>query len=103
LLLSPLGYREPVQIHRIVRKKARVQGAMASIVEWQRCDAGVPLLARWSHARFFALFGVIRPIRYDPPAPAGDYDHASMWIILKRLHPGGLPGTAYQQSTDDSA
>ena len=35
LLLSPLGYREPVQIHRIVRDKARVQGAMASIVEWQ--------------------------------------------------------------------
>ena len=35
LLLSPLGYRDPNQIHRIVRDKARVQGAMASIVEWQ--------------------------------------------------------------------
>src|SRR5574341_637077 len=35
VLLSPLGYREPKQIHRIVREKARVQGAMASIVEWQ--------------------------------------------------------------------
>ena len=35
LLLSPLGYRNPKQIHRIVRDKARVQGAMASIVEWQ--------------------------------------------------------------------
>ena len=35
MLLSPLGYREPKQIHRIVRDKARVQGAMASIVEWQ--------------------------------------------------------------------
>ena len=34
-LLSPLGYRDPKQIHRIVRDKARVQGAMASIVEWQ--------------------------------------------------------------------
>ena len=35
----PGGYRDPRQIHRIVRDKARVQGAMASIVEWQasRC------------------------------------------------------------------
>ena len=35
LLISPIGFREPKQIHRIVRDKARVQGAMASIVEWQ--------------------------------------------------------------------
>ncbi|MBI3153661.1 MAG: amino acid permease [Chloroflexi bacterium] len=78
MLLSPLGYREPKQIHRIVRDKARVQGAMASIVEWQslrmqeyRYDLRVAI------ARFFELFGVRRPIRFEPePAPAGDYDHA---------------------------
>src|SRR5512136_691604 len=35
MLLSPLGRRQPKQIYRIVREKARVQGAMASIVEWQ--------------------------------------------------------------------
>ncbi len=35
VLISPVGFREPKQIHRIVRDKARVQGAMASIVEWQ--------------------------------------------------------------------
>src|SRR5512143_2585869 len=35
LLISPIGLREPRQIHRIVREKARVQGSMASIVEWQ--------------------------------------------------------------------
>ena len=35
VLISPIGERLPVQIHRIVRKKARVLGAMASIVEWQ--------------------------------------------------------------------
>jgi hypothetical protein len=35
VLLSPLGYREPRQVHRIVHEKARVQGAMASIVKWQ--------------------------------------------------------------------
>jgi len=77
LLLSPLGYREPQQIHRIVRKKARVQGAMASIVEWQSLkmqEYRYQLLIGIS--RFWALFGVIRPVRYDPPAEAGDYDHA---------------------------
>ncbi len=35
VLLSPFGYRAPAQIYRIVREKARVQGAMGSIVEWQ--------------------------------------------------------------------
>jgi hypothetical protein len=76
VLISPVGFREPTQIHRIVRDKARVQGAMASIVEWQslrmqeyryRLLAGV--------TRFFEWFGVRRPLRYAP-VPAGDYDHA---------------------------
>jgi hypothetical protein len=26
--------------------------------------------------RFFELLGLHRPLRYEPPAPAGDYDHA---------------------------
>jgi hypothetical protein len=82
VLISPLGYREPRQIHRIVREKARVQGAMASIVEWQSLrmqEYRYSLLTRiavWA-ARFFELFGVRRPVRYDPaPVRAGDYDHA---------------------------
>jgi hypothetical protein len=77
VLLSPVGYRDPKQIHRIVREKARVKGAMASIVEWQslrmqeyRYDLLVGI------ARFFELFGVRRPLRYEHPAVAGDYDHA---------------------------
>jgi hypothetical protein len=77
LLLSPLGYREPVQIHRIVRDKARVKGAMASIVEWQSLrmqEYRYSLLSGIS--RFFELFGIRRPVRYEPPVPAGDYDHA---------------------------
>jgi hypothetical protein len=77
MLLSPLGYREPKQIHRIVRDKARVQGAMASIVEWQSLrmqEYRYGLLVGIS--RFFELFGIRRPVRYDPPAVAGDYDHA---------------------------
>ncbi len=77
LLLSPLGYREPRQIHRIVRDKARVQGSMASIVEWQSLkmqEYRYGLLT--VIARFFELLGVRRPARYEPPVPAGEYDEA---------------------------
>jgi hypothetical protein len=77
VLISPLGYREPRQIHRIVREKARVQGAMASIVEWQSLkmqEYRYQLLIYI--ARILELFGVRRPVRYDPPVAAGDYDHA---------------------------
>jgi hypothetical protein len=77
VLISPTGYREPKQIYRIVRQKARVQGAMASIVEWQslKMQEYRYNVIVWI-ARFFELLGVRRPIRYEPPAPAGDYDHA---------------------------
>jgi hypothetical protein len=78
LLLSPIGYRGPKQIHRIVRDKARVQGAMASIVEWQSLrmqEYRYSLLMGITH--IFEIFGVRRPLRYEPvPVPAGDYDHA---------------------------
>jgi len=82
LLISPIGFREPKQIHRIVRDKARVQGAMASIVEWQslrmqeyRFSLRNKIL--FGIANFFELFGVRRPVRYEPaPVVAGDYDHA---------------------------
>jgi hypothetical protein len=76
LLISPLGFREPNQIHRIVREKARVQGAMASIVEWQSLKMQEYRFWILTYiARFFELFGVRRPLRYEP-VPAGDYDHA---------------------------
>jgi hypothetical protein len=77
ILLSPIGFRDVKQIHRIVREKARVQGAMASIVEWQSLrmqEYRYGLLVLIS--RFWELFGVRRPLRYEAPAAAGDYDHA---------------------------
>ncbi len=77
VLLSPVGYREPSQIHRIVREKARVKGAMASIVEWQSLrmqEYRYSLLSAIS--RFYGWFGVRRPVGYEMPAPAGDYDDA---------------------------
>jgi hypothetical protein len=77
LLLSPLGRRTPEQIHRIVRQKARVQGAMASIVEWQSLQ--MQEYRYWlltGISRFYALFGINRPVRYAAPPPAGAYDEA---------------------------
>ncbi len=77
LLLSPLGRRTPEQIHRIVRDKARVQGAMASIVEWQSLQ--MQEYRYWiltGVSKFYALFGINRPVRYAPPPPAGEYDEA---------------------------
>jgi len=77
LLISPLGHRSPEQIRRIVRDKARIEGAMGSIVEWQSVK-----MQQYRYSilifisKFWALFGVLRPVRYDPPPPAGDYDHA---------------------------
>ncbi len=77
LLISPIGIRNPTQIHRIVREKARVQGAMASIVEWQSLK-----MQEYRYAvlvavtRFFGYFGVRRPLRFEPPAAAGPYDDA---------------------------
>ncbi len=50
---------------------------MASIVEWQSLrmqEYRYSLLV--GIARFFELFGIRRPSRYERPAPAGDYDHA---------------------------
>jgi hypothetical protein len=77
ILLSPYGSRQPKQIHRIVREKARVQGAMASIVEWQSLkmqEYRYRLLVGAS--RLAGVFGVRRPVRYEVPLPAGAYDEA---------------------------
>jgi hypothetical protein len=77
ILISPIGYRTPQDIHRIIRDKSRVQGQMGNIVEWQslrvqeyryRLLGGV--------ARFWEWFGVRRPLRFEPPAPAGEFDAA---------------------------
>ncbi|HEX8990835.1 MAG TPA: hypothetical protein VF784_04085 [Anaerolineales bacterium] len=77
LLISPIGYREPAQIHRIVREKARVQGAMASIVEWQSLRMQeYRYSALTGFQRFFGWFGVRPPTPPKAPVPAGEYDHA---------------------------
>ncbi|MBM3121172.1 MAG: amino acid permease [Chloroflexi bacterium] len=98
-LISPMGARDPRQIFRIVREKARVQGAMGSIVEWQSLKMQeyryqVLQVLR----RTFEVFGLRRP---DPvePVPAGDYDHAvhsdqpeAPSILLPHLEAPASPG-----------
>jgi hypothetical protein len=77
LLIAPIGYRDPNQIHRIVVTKARVQGTMASIVEWQSLrmqEYRYQILTRVAH--FFDIFGVHSPIPVDQPMAPGDYDSA---------------------------
>ena len=82
ILLSPAGYRDPEQINRIIREKSRVQGAMGSIAEWQSLktqEYRYMLRSRLliAVARFAELFGVHRPLRFEPrPVPAGDFDQA---------------------------
>ena len=78
ILISPIGYRDAGQIHRIVRVKSRVQGPMGSIVEWQSLKVQEYRYAMLvGIARFFELFGLRRPMRYEPKPPeAGDYDEA---------------------------
>jgi hypothetical protein len=77
LLISPIGSRDPKTIHRIVRQKARVQGSMASIVEWQSLkmqEYRYSVLV--TVTRVMEVFGVRRPLRFETPIAAGDYDHA---------------------------
>jgi hypothetical protein len=77
ILISPIGYRDPNQIYRIIREKSRVEGPMGSIVEWQSLrtqEYRYTLLV--SIARFWELFGVRRPVRYEKPVPVGDFDQA---------------------------
>jgi len=78
ILISPIGYRDPNQIYRIIREKSRVEGPMGSIVEWQSLrtqEYRYTLLV--SIARFWELFGVRRPVRYEKPVPAGEFDQAT--------------------------
>jgi hypothetical protein len=77
ILISPIGYRDPKQIHRIVRVKSRIEGPMGSIVEWQSLrtqEYRYTLLV--AIARFWELFGVRRPVRFEKPVASGEYDAA---------------------------
>ena len=87
ILISPVGYRDPRQIHRIIRDKSRVQGKMGSIVEWQSLRTQeYRYLILGGIARFAELFGVRRPVRFDPPVPAGSFDEMMLNIDREQDH-----------------
>jgi len=73
ILMSRSGKRTPEAIRYIVRERARVQGAMAQIVEWQSYrmqEYRYQMLNRWHN--LLTRFGA----RAEPepiPAPAGPY------------------------------
>lgn len=80
ILISPAGYRDPEDIHRIIREKSRVQGQMGNIVEWQsvRMQEYRATLVQ-GIVRFFGLLGVLKPLSLEQqpvPAPAGDFEEA---------------------------
>jgi hypothetical protein len=54
MLLSPVGHREARQVARIVREKARVEGGMASIVEWQAFK-----MQEYRYKLLIALFSIM--------------------------------------------
>jgi len=77
ILISPIGYRDPDQIYRIVRVKSRVEGPMGAIVEWQALkvqEYRYKLLI--AIAKFWENFGVRRPVRFEPPVIAGEFEEA---------------------------
>jgi hypothetical protein len=82
ILISPAGFRDVKTIHRIVREKAKVKGAMASIVEWQSLRMqeyrySMVIRIAFYVATFFRWFGISRPLRNGPaPVVAGEYDEA---------------------------
>jgi len=77
ILISPAGYRNQEDIRRIIRDKSHVQGPMGDIVTWQSLrtqEYRYNLIVKV--AQFAELFGIRRPVRFEPPAPAGDYNDA---------------------------
>jgi hypothetical protein len=103
ILISPVGYRTPKDIHRIIRDKSRIQGQMGNIVEWQSLrvqEYRYRLLE--IIAKFWELFGLRRPLRFEPPVAAGDFsvvmedDESSTFLEghiingkFRRTHRGG--------------
>jgi hypothetical protein len=79
ILLSPAGYRNPQDIHRIIREKSRVQGVMGNMVEWQSLKMQqYRYTVMLSIAHFAALFGILKPLRFEqdvPPSP-GEFEDA---------------------------
>jgi hypothetical protein len=80
ILITPAGYRDPEDIHRVIREKSRIQGAMGNIVEWQSLRIQeYRYLMMMKISNFFGMFGIFKPLRFeDQPVPveAGPFENA---------------------------
>lgn len=75
ILLSPVGYRDMEDIQRIIHEKSHVRGPIGDMVTWQSHQTQeyrYNLLVKI--AQFGELFGIRRPIRFEKPRPAGEYE-----------------------------
>jgi len=80
ILISPAGYRDPEDIHRVIREKSRIDGAMGNMVEWQSIKMqtyryNLMMLV----VRLFGAFGVFKPLRFEEsakPADPGQFEDA---------------------------
>ncbi|MBI5353612.1 MAG: amino acid permease [Chloroflexi bacterium] len=108
ILISPAGYRDPEDIHRVIREKSRIQGAMGNIVEWQSLriqEYRYFLMMKISG--FFGLFGIFKPLRFDDqaaPVTAGKFEdalnHSEQQTFLDQYldHPAPKVGGAPKES-----
>jgi hypothetical protein len=80
ILISPAGYRDPEDIHRVIREKSRIQGEMGNIVEWQSLRIQqYRYTLMMKIASFFGMFGIFKPMRFDDqpvPVEAGPFENA---------------------------
>ena len=80
ILLSPAGYRNAEDIHRVIREKSRIQGSMGNIVEWQSLRMQEYRYTLMNAVqRFFELFGLVKPLRFEQhpvPPKAGNFEDA---------------------------
>jgi len=78
ILISPAGYRDPEDIHRIIREKSRIEGSMGNIVEWQSLKMqSYRFTLMNSVVRFFGIFGIFKPMRFEKmtlPPEAGNFE-----------------------------
>src|SRR3989304_878098 len=87
VLLSPAGHRDPKQVARIVREKARVEGGMASIVEWQAFKMQEYryklLIAIFSIMEFFGIRQMTRRRLAVALPGAGGYTMPQMFFLSR--------------------
>jgi len=80
ILITPAGYRDPEDIHRVIREKSRIEGAMGNIVEWQSLRIQeYRYLMMTKISSFFGMFGIFKPLRFDDnpiPVEAGPFENA---------------------------